>query len=101
MKDLRVEELKVRTQEITFSYHPKSTEISDRKTQKERKKQRHLEHERAQNDFGSASTTKVNAPNVFSTTRKDLSHITYFNYDQKCHYATKCPEPKRNISEGL
>ena len=38
MKDPRVEEPKVRTQEATLSYHPKSTKTSNRKTRKERKK---------------------------------------------------------------
>ena len=47
MKDPRVEKSKIRTQEATFPYHSKSTEISDRKTQKEKKKQRRLEHKRA------------------------------------------------------
>lgn len=27
--------------------------------------------------------------------RKDLSHITCFNCDKKCHYADKCPEPRK------
>ena len=99
MKDPRVEEPKFRTQEATSPYRPESTETSDRKTRKERKKQRRLEHEWARNNSGSAPTTKVNAPNVASTTRKDLSHITCFNCDQKGHYATQCPEPKRDASE--
>ena len=47
MKDPRVEKPKSRTQEATFSYHPESTKTFDRKTQKERKKQHHLKHERA------------------------------------------------------
>ena len=68
MKDPRVEEPKVRTQEATSPYHHKSIEISDRKTRKEKKKQHRLEHERAWDNSGSAPTTKVNVPNVFSTT---------------------------------
>ena len=99
MKDPRVEEPTSRTQEATSSYRPESTETSNRKTRKERKKQRRLEHERAQNNSGSVPTTKVNVLNVSSTTRKDLSHITCFNCDQKGHYATQCPEPKRDASE--
>ena len=38
MKDYRVEEPKVQTQEATFLYYFKSTKTSDRKTQKEKKK---------------------------------------------------------------
>ena len=53
----------------------------------------------AQNNFGSALTTKVNASNIANITYKDLIHITYFNFDLMDHYATKCPEPKRNVSE--
>ena len=98
MKDPKVEEPKSWTQEATSPYHPKSTKTFDRKTQKERKKQCHLEHKRAQNDSGSAPTT-INVPNISSTTCKDLSHITCFNYDQKGHYTTQCPKPKRDASE--
>ena len=99
IKDPRVEKLKVWTQKATSSYHHKSIETSNRKTRKERKKQRRLEHKRAQNDSSSAPTTKVNIPNVSSTTRKDLSYIICFNCDQKGHYATQCPEPKKDASE--
>ena len=35
---------------------------------------------------------RTNAPNIVSTARKDLSHLTCFNSDKKGHYATKCPE---------
>lgn len=27
---------------------------------------------------------------------KDLSHITYFNYNEKGHYATKCSESRKS-----
>ena len=99
MKDPRVEEPKVRTQETTSLYQHKRIETSDRKTRKEKNKQHRLEHEWARNNFGSALITKVNAPNVASTTRKDLSDIICFNCDQKGHCATQCPKPKRDASE--
>ena len=99
MKDPRVEEPNSRTQEATSPYRSKSTEISDRKTRKEKKKQRCLEYKRARNNSGSAPTTKANISNVSSTTCKDLSYITCFNYKQKGHYATQCPEPKKDVSE--
>ena len=56
----------------------KNGETSDKKAWKKKKKQRWLEHEWARNDSGSAPTTKVNVPNLASTTRKDLSLITCF-----------------------
>ena len=99
MKKPRVEEPKSRTQEATSLYRLESTEISDRKTRKERKKQCCLEHKRARNNSGSTPITKVNVPNVSNTTRKDLSHITCFNCNQKGHYTTQGLEPKRDASE--
>ena len=53
-----------------------------------------MKYERARNNSDSALINKVNAPNITSITRNDLSYITYFNYDQKDYNATKCPEPK-------
>ena len=34
--------------------------------------------------------------NVASTAFKDMSHLTCFNSDKKGHYATKCPEPRKD-----
>ena len=99
MKDSRVKEPKARTQEATSLYHPKSTKTFKRKSRKEKKKQRHLALERARNNSGSVPITKVYVPNVVSTTRKDLSHITCFNCQQKSYYATKCFKPKKDVSE--
>ena len=99
MKDPRIEEPKSQTQETTFPYRHKSTKTFDRKTRKEKKKQRRLEHERAQNNSGFASTTKVNISNVSNVTCKDLSYITCFNCDQKGYYTTQCLEPKRDASK--
>ena len=59
----------------------------------------HNEYERAWNNSGSTPTTKVTVPNVISTTRNDLSYITFFNHDKDSHYATKYPEPKREASK--
>ena len=36
----------------------------------------------------------VYAPNVASMARKNLSHLTCFNCDQKGHYAIKCLEQR-------
>ena len=96
MKDPRVKDHKVQTQEIISFYRPESIKTSNKKTRKEKKKQHHLEYKRAQNNSGSALTTRVNTSNVASTTRKDLSHITCFNCDQKGHYANICPKLKRD-----
>ena len=43
----------------------------------------------------------IHVPNVASTARKDLNHLTCFNSDKKGHYAIKCPKPRkdRDISE--
>ena len=96
IKDPRVEEPKSWTQKATFLYRLKSTETSDRKTWKERKKQHCLEYERAWNSSGFIPTIKVNVSNISSTTYKDLSYIICFNCDQKGYYATQCPEPKKD-----
>ena len=74
----------------------KNGKTSDKKARKEKKRQRRLEYEQAQNDSGSTPTTNVNAPNVTTTARQDLSHITCFNCDKKGHYATKCSKPMKD-----
>ena len=71
-----------------------SGETSEKNFRKEKKKQRRLDHERAQKN--STPAASVYAPNVASTACKDLSHITYFNYNKKDHYATKCPKPRKD-----
>ena len=38
----------------------------------------------------------IYAPNVTSMARKNLSHITCFNYNKKSHYTTKCLEPRKD-----
>ena len=40
-------------------------------------------------------------PNIISTSRKDLSHITYFNYEKKGYYATRFSEPERKTSDSF
>lgn len=94
MKEPRVEKPKVQTQETTFFYHVKSIKISEKKSRIEKKKKRSLKYEQAWNNFGSTPITKVNTPNVTSTTRKDLKHNTCFNCDKKGHYAIKCPKSR-------
>ena len=70
-------------------------ETSDKKTRKEKKK--HCRQEQARKNSNLA--TGVNASIASGEARNDLSYITCFNCDQKGHYATKCPEPKRGASE--
>ena len=48
-----------------------------------------MEYKQAQNNSGFTLTLKLNAFNIASITCQDLSRITYFNYDQKGHNATK------------
>ena len=74
-------------------------ETSNKKAWKKKKKYRRLEHEWAQNNSSSAPTTKVNALNVTNSSsgaRKDLNHITCFNYDKKGHYVTKSPKSRKD-----
>ena len=71
----------------THSSRSENGETSGRKARKEKKK--HRRQKQARKDPTPAT----------SRARKDLSHITCFNRDQKGHYATKCPEPKRETSE--
>lgn len=47
---------------------------------------------------GSQRGQGVNTPSTgvnVTTAKKDLSHITCFNCDQKGHYATKCPKSRK------
>ena len=74
------------------SSRSESGKISKKGFWEEKKKQRHLDHERAWKD--STPAAGVHASKVASTARKDLSHFTCFNSDKKGHYATKCPEPE-------
>ena len=81
------------------SLHPhslrsESGETSEKGFWKEKKKQRHLDHEQARKD--STPDASVNAPNVASTACKDLSHITCFNCNKEGHYATKCLEARKD-----
>ena len=81
------------------SLHPhssrsKSGETFEKGFRKEKKKQRRLDHEQARKD--STPDAGVHAPNVASTARKDLSHITCFNCNKKAHYATKCLEARKD-----
>ena len=85
--------------ELPHSSHPHSSRSESGKTsekgfQKEKKKQRRLDHEQAQKN--STLDAGVYAPNVASTACKDLSRITCFNCNKKGHYATKCPEPRKD-----
>ena len=64
-----------------------------------KQRQHCLEHKRAQNNSGSTPTTKVNAPNIASTTCKNLSYITCLNCDQKGHNTIKCLKSKKNAAK--
>ena len=71
------------------SSQSESDKTSEKSFRKEKKEQFRLRHERSI------------ALNVASTARKDLSHLTCFNSDKKGHYATKCPEPKKDRDWGI
>ena len=75
-------------------------ETSDKKARKEKKKQRRLDHERAQKDSGSTPVADVNAYNGSSGVCKDLSQIKCFNCNKKGHYSRNCPEPRKDAPEN-
>ena len=81
------------------SSHPHSSwsesdKISEKSFWKEKKKQRHLDHEQTRKD--STPNTGVHTLNVASMAHKDLSYITYFNYNKKSHYMTKYLKAKKD-----
>ena len=78
----------------TSPYTPRtqSGKTSDKKTRKEKEKHRCQEQTRKD----STPTVGIHAPNVASTTCKDLSHVTCFNSGKKGHYRTKYPKPRKN-----
>ena len=70
----------------------------DKKSQRERKDQRHQDQE-----LGRNSGTPATGVNATSTSggarnggaRQDLSQLTCYNGDKKGHCADKCPDPRR------
>ena len=97
MKDPRVEEPKVQTQEATSPYHPESTETSNKKARKEKK--RRYCHKQAQRGSVSTSVTGVITSSPFVGARKELSQVTYYNYRERRHYARNSLGPHREVSE--
>ena len=71
------------------------SEKPDKKSRREKKEQYRQEQRQGQN-----SKTPVSRSNTVGNggDRKDLSHITYFNYDKKGHYVDKCLEPRQNYA---
>lgn len=61
---------------------------------KEKKKQYCLDYKRAWKNF--IPVTNIYASNIASIACKDLSHISYINYNNKDHYAIKCLKPKKD-----
>ena len=97
MKDPRVEEPKTRTQKANSSYCPESTETSDKKTRKEKKK-RHC-YDQARRGSVSTSDTGVSASSPFDGVRRELSQVTCYNCREKGHYVRNCSKPQRDTSE--
>ena len=97
LKDPKIEEPKVQTQEATSLYYPESIEISNKKARKEKKK-KHC-HEQAQKDSVFTSITGVNASSLFVGARKELSQVTCYNYREKEHYARNCLKPHQDGSK--
>ena len=94
MKDPRVEEPKTRTQKANSSYCPESTETSDKKTRKEKKK-RHR-RDQAWRCSVSTSITSINSSSLFDGVRRELSQVTYYNCHKKGNYAKNYSEPQKN-----
>ena len=69
------------------------SEKPDKKFWREKKKQYRQEQRQGRN-----SRTPVRRDNIFGNSggRKDLNHITCFNFDKTGHYANKCLEPQQN-----
>ena len=74
-----------------------SSETSDKKVWREKKKHRRLDQQRDQGQKDSSSTPATGAN---SGTWKDMSQITYFNCDKKGQYSRNCSEPRKNVSKN-
>lgn len=95
MKDPRAEEPKEKTS-APRSEPPEPSE----KARKEKKKKAQKD-KRDRKDSNPASG--VNATDTSSgktCKQKDISQITCYNCDKKGHYATKCPEPRKDSSKN-
>lgn len=95
-KDLKPEEPKFRSQKLKASspQRSKQLESSEKKSRREKKKQRH--QIQACKDFNLATSDYTTTLSC-GKAQKDLSDITYFNCDKKRHYANKCPKPKEEL----
>ena len=71
-----------------------SSEKSDKKAWRKKKKHRRLDQQR---DQGRKDTSSTPTPGANSGTRKDMSQITCFNCNKKGHYLRNCSEPRKNV----
>ena len=74
-----------------------SSETSDKKARREKKKHRRLDQQR---DQGRKDTSSTPATGANSGTRKDMSQITYFNCNKKGHYSRNYSEPRKDVSKN-
>ena len=83
---------------------PTSTQESEpsNKARKDKKK-RHYKNKRDFKKSKDSSTpalgvnmAKINGSEQRKRNKKDLSGVTYFNYNKKGHFANKCPETSKN-----
>ena len=83
-----------------YSSRSENGETSDKETRKEKKRKQHR-RDAEQSGKGSTPVTGVDASSTAGRARprrKDSSQITCFNCEKKGHYATSCPEPRKDVS---
>ena len=82
---------------LSNSLPAESSETSDKKTWREKKKHQRLDQQR---DLSRKDTSSTPAIGANSGTRKDMSQITCFNFNKKGHYSRNCSEPRKDMSKN-
>ena len=102
MKDLEVEELKVRTGEVTLFQYIYNAETS-KKAWKEKKKSWCNQKKNQENSIPASEVNIMESRELKKKKNKnwkywdrDLSTITYYNYDKKDYYVNICPNLLKN-----